>query len=111
MKLFVPHEALDSWLSSDKMSLDGENLYFSGTNTHFRLVPGCFFKSIQAGHDEAGLLGKVKTKAAVTALGAEICMNSVILGETAYEVETGFVAKTTGGEAADAAIASAIARL
>jgi hypothetical protein len=38
-------------------------------------------------------------------------MNSVILGETAYEVEVGFVAKPVGSAGPDAAVVAAIARL
>jgi hypothetical protein len=111
LKLFIPQESLDSWLSADKISLEGETLGVLGTNITLRLVPGCHFKGMQAGNDEQGLLGKVKAKAAVTAMGAEMYMDSVILGDTAYEIETGFVAKPTGNAGAEAAIVSAVARL
>lgn len=111
LKLFIFQEALDSWLSAEKVSLEGEILRPVGTNIALRLVPGCHFKSVQAGNDEPGLLGKVKAKAAVTAMGAEMYLDSVILGETAYEIETGFVAKPVGSAVSDAAILSAIARL
>jgi hypothetical protein len=69
--------------------------------------------SVQAGSDQTfDLLGRVKTKAAVSALGAEVYMNSVILGETAYEVEVGFVAKPVpAARLPDAAVVAAISRI
>jgi hypothetical protein len=111
LKLFIPQEALDSWLSADKVSLEGEILRLLGTNFSLRLVPGCYFKGVQAGNDEPGLVGRAKAKAAVTAMGAEMYLDSVILGETAYEIEPGFVGKPVGAAGAEAAIVWAIARL
>jgi len=87
-------------------------LQLPGGDLVLRLVPGCYFMSVQAGSDRSfNLLGKVKTKAAVSALGAEVYMNSVILGETAYEVEVGFVAKPMGPALLDSSVVAAVARL
>ena len=59
-----------------------------------RVVPGYYFDRVSGGSDDDhGLLGRAKLKAAVAALGAEAYMSSVLLGETAYEAETGFIAK------------------
>jgi hypothetical protein len=112
VKLFIPQETVDSWLSAERVNLEGEMLHLPEGGPVLRLVPGCYFRSVQAGSDETfKLLGKVKTKAAVSALGAEMYMNSVILGETAYEVEAGFVAKPVGGAGPDAAVVAAVASL
>jgi hypothetical protein len=112
VKLFIPQETVDSWLSAERVNLEGEMLQLLGGGLVLRLVPGCHFRSVQAGSDEAfNLLGTVKAKAAISALGAEMYMNSVILGETAYEVEVGFVAKPVGSATADAAVVAAIASL
>ena len=111
LKLFISQEALDSWMSAEGVILEGEILRLAGSNIALRLVPGCHFNGVQAGNDESALLGRVKSKAAVTAMGAEMYMDSVILGETAYEIETGFLAKPVAGAGSDAAIVRAIARL
>ena len=112
VKLFIPQETVDSWLTAERVNLNGEMLQLPEGGPVLRLVPGCFFRSVQAGSDGAcRLLGKVKAKAAVSALGAEIYENSVILGETAYEVEIGFVAKPAGSATPDAAVVAAISRL
>ena len=112
VKFFIPQETIDSWLSVERVNLEGEMLQLPGGNLVLRLVPGCYFTSVQAGSDQPfNLLGKVKTKAAVSALGAEVYLNSVILGETAYEVEVGFVAKPVGGALPDSSVVAAVASL
>jgi hypothetical protein len=112
VKLFIPQETVDSWLSAERVNLEGEMLQLPGGGLVLRLVPGCYFRSVQAGTDESfNLLGRVKAKAAISALGAEMFMNSVILGETAYEVEVGFVAKPVGNPIPDASVVAAVASL
>jgi hypothetical protein len=94
MKVFLPQELVDSWITSDKVEWAGEVMTFQASQVVLRMVPGFYFDHVSGGTDEGALLlGRAKTKAAVSALGAEVYMNSVILGETAYEVEPGFIAK------------------
>jgi hypothetical protein len=50
------------------------------------------FMKMEAGEDRAGLLAKVKTTDALKQMGAEHYMDSVILGESAYQVQQGFLA-------------------
>src|SRR2546428_13671959 len=47
---------------------------------------------MEAGEDNAGLLAKVKTTDALKQMGAEHYMESVILGDNAYQVQQGFLA-------------------
>ena len=94
IKVFLPQDVVDSWITADKVELAGEFMTFRGTGVVLRMIPGFYFDHVAGGSDEgAQLLGRAKSKAAVSALGAEVYMNSVILGETAYEVEAGFIAK------------------
>jgi hypothetical protein len=94
VKVFLPQDVVDSWITADKVELSGETMTFRGTSMALRLIPGFYFDHVAGGSDEGHeLLGRAKSKAAVSALGAEVYMNSVILGETAYEVEAGFIAK------------------
>jgi hypothetical protein len=93
-KVFLPQDLVDSWISADKVEFAGEVMTVRGSGLALRLVPGYYFDRVAGGSDEGhALLGRAKSKAAVAALGAEVYMNSVILGETAYEVEAGFVGK------------------
>jgi hypothetical protein len=93
-KVFLPQDVVDAWITADKVELSGEILTFRMAALALRLVPGFYFDHLAGGSDEANmLLGRAKSKAALSALGAEVYMNSMILGETAYEVESGFIAK------------------
>jgi hypothetical protein len=94
VKVFIPQDVVDSWVTADKVELSGEVMTFRGLGVALRMVPGYYFDHVSGGSDEGhNLLGRAKAKAAIAAMGAEAYMNSVILGETAYEVEAGFVAK------------------
>ncbi len=94
VKVFIPQDVVDSWITSDKVELSGEVMTFCGSRLALRMVPGYYFDHVAGGSDEGhNLVGRAKVKAAVNAMGAEAYMSSVILGETAYEVEAGFVAK------------------
>lgn len=75
-----------------------------------RVVPAYFFGHVSGGSDEGhGLLGRAKTKAAVGALGAEVYMSSVIVAETAYDVEAGFIGKPLDNTCTRQAVVAAIA--
>jgi hypothetical protein len=94
VKVFIPQDVVDSWVTADKVELSGEIMTFRGLGVALRMVTGFYFDHVAGGSDEGhNLLGRAKSKAVIAAMGAEAYMNSVILGETAYEVEAGFVAK------------------
>jgi hypothetical protein len=109
-KVFLPQELVDSWITADKVELAGEIMTFRGSALSLRLVPGLYFDHVAGGSDEGHLLlGRAKSKAAVAALGAEVYMSSVLLGETAYEVEAGFVAKPLDPSCSRQALLAALA--
>jgi len=109
-KVFLPQDLVDSWITADKVEISGEIMTLRGGTLTLRLVPGYYFERVAGGSDEGHeLLGRAKSKAAVAALGAEVYMNSVILGETAYEVEAGFVAKPIDAACTRQALLAALA--
>ncbi len=93
-KVFMPQGLIDAWLAADKVEVSGDVLTLrAGGGGGFRLAAASLFKKVSAGNDEAHrLVGKVKDDQAVAALGGEGYMTSVIVGDTAYEVEPGFLA-------------------
>jgi hypothetical protein len=109
LKVFLPQDIVDAWVTSDKVDLNGETMTFKSSGLALRLVPGYFFDHVSAGTDTGhDLLGKAKAKAAITALGAEAYMNSIIVGETAYDVELGYVAKPTDANCPREALVKAL---
>ncbi len=109
VKVFIPQEIVDAWVTGDKVDLAGEMMTFRESRIILRVVPGYFFDHVSGGSDQGPrLLGRARTKAAVGALGAEVYMNSVIVGETAYDVEAGFIGKPIDTACTRAALLDAI---
>src|ERR1700758_822680 len=90
--LFVPQSVLDKWSEQGRIQVDGNVLTILGEGKNFALTSAVRFIKMEAGEDTAGLLQKVKTTDARKARGAEHYMEAVILGETAYQVQQGFLA-------------------
>ena len=101
--LFVPQSVLDKWSEQGKISVDGHVLTLLKEGKSFQLTSAVRFLKMEAGDDSAGLLGKVKTLDALKQMGAEHYMDSVILGESAYQVQQGFLADANALRAAAAA--------
>jgi hypothetical protein len=87
-KVFISQGVIDSWVSSDQAEISGSQLSFRARPGTLELVPASLFKRISAGKtDPHSLVGEE----AILALGGEAYMTSVLLGETAYDVEPGFL--------------------
>jgi hypothetical protein len=90
--LFVPQSVLDKWSEQGRIQVDGTVLTILQDGKHFALTSAVRFMKVEAGEDSAGLLHKVKTTDALKQMGAEHYMESVLLGEVAYQVQQGFLA-------------------
>jgi hypothetical protein len=90
--LFVPQSVLDRWSEQGRIQVEGNVLVILGEQKSFALTSAVRFMKMEAGEDRAGLLAKVKTTDALKQMGAEHYMDSVILGESAYQVQQGFLA-------------------
>lgn len=96
-RLFISQERIDSWSAQEKIALDGDEMTLVDDGRSFAIEPAVYFVKVAGDDDDAqGLVGKVKTEEAIVGLGGDVYMNSVILGETAYDVKSGFVGKPKG---------------
>lgn len=93
MRLFLPQTTLEEWALDEKADLEDGKLVVRGERSAWPLAPAVHFVQCVAGNDEQKLVQKVKTQEQLAALGAEHLSDSVILGETAYEVIPGYVAE------------------
>jgi hypothetical protein len=108
--VFLPHDVLDSFIRSKKVELSKEIMTLPWLPMSLRLVPAYYFERVTRGSDERNqLLGRVKSKAALAALGAEVYRISVVLGETAYEAEDGFILKPVDPTCTRQALLQAVA--
>jgi hypothetical protein len=108
--LFVTQALLDSWAGQGKIELTGNILMLlqgAGKGRSYALEPAVrFLKVLGAEEDPHKLLAKVKQISQLRELGAEQVSNSVIVGDVAYEVESGFLAEASALQAASAAVPS-----
>jgi hypothetical protein len=92
MKLFLPQTQLEEWALGDKADLkDGKLVVTAEGGASYPAVPGVYFVQLVSGEDVHKLVSKVKTEAQLESLGAEQMADSVIVGETAYQVVPGYV--------------------
>jgi hypothetical protein len=98
--LFISEKRLDAWSSEDRVKIDADIMTLSGDGRSFRLKPAVRFMKISGGDgqdDPMKLIGKVKLVEFVTKQGGEHLGSSVILGEIAYDVQSGFLGEPQGG--------------
>ena len=112
-RVFFPQEALDQWLSDDRIELTGTELVIKAEGRKYRIMEAVrVLGESTGGQDDNEIVGRVKTVAYLTELGAELLGNSMIIGENAYDVVPGFLGSPIGTFAqhrADAATAPASA--
>lgn len=100
-RVFLSQSRVDAWASAGLVEVDGELLTARPAGRRFRLTAAALVRRVSDdGPDPHGLVGKVRTEVALAASGVELYMTSGIKGETAYDLEPGFVAEVAAGEAA-----------
>ena len=106
MKLFLPQSTLEEWASGDKADVHEHALVLSGDSVQYPVEPAVHVKSLVSGPDEHHLLKKVKTDAQLAELGAERLADSVVAGDSAYDVESGYVVQVPdpGGATTETAL-------
>src|SRR5712672_2877440 len=93
-RLFISVDRLDAWTAEGRASLEGDRMVLTELGRAFTMTPAVYFKSAMGGAgdgDPNGLIGLVRSKRALEEMGAEQLANSVIYGDTAYDVIDGFM--------------------
>jgi len=93
MRLFLPQAQLEEWALDDKADIKDGVLVVTGEEGVYPVTPAVHIVQLVTGEDANDLVAKVKTEAQLQSLGAEQMADSVLLGETAYEVVPGYVAE------------------
>jgi hypothetical protein len=100
VKLFLPQKTLEEWSLAEKADLLDGKLVVTENKASHAVTPAVHFVKLVSGNDTGQLVGRVKTMAQLDTLGAEHMMDSVILGETAYQVTPGYIADVPAPAAA-----------
>lgn len=100
-RLYISQDRLTAWMSEDRVKVEADLMTLLPDGRAFRIKPALHFLRVAAGgEDPNGLLGKVKTVKMIKEQGGEHLQESVILGETAYDVQEGFLGEPVNGPAA-----------
>ncbi len=97
-RLFISQGRLDAWSAEDRVRIRDDIMTLSGDGRSFRLRPAVrFLKVAGNGVDPHQLIGRVKLVDDLSQLGGEQFMESVIVGEVAYDVQSGFLGEPVAG--------------
>jgi hypothetical protein len=101
-RLFISQQRIDRWVAEERVTLEGDRMILPSLGATFRLRPAVHFvRSVSEDGDPHELLGRVKSEEQLRALGGELYASSVIVGESAYDCETGFVAEVVARAGSD----------
>jgi hypothetical protein len=96
-RVFFPQAALDEWVASDRVDLSSDELLIRADNRKFRIVEAVrILREVTDTADPHDIIGTVKSKAYLAELGAEILEDSMIIGDNAYDIVTGFAGAPIG---------------
>jgi len=101
---FIPQSTLDGWMDSGKVDVLPDRLVDATSRREFPMREAVHFVKVESGVDAQGWTCKVRSVEEVRAAGAEHYMTSVIMGETVYVVDPGWMAED--GEGAGSAAAA-----
>jgi hypothetical protein len=91
-RLFISVDRLDAWTAEGRASLAAGRMTLTELNRSFTMTPAVCFVAINGGSDDPNdLVGRVKSKPQLEAMGAEQLSSSVIYGDFAYDVIDGFI--------------------
>ncbi|MEM6954797.1 MAG: hypothetical protein AAF411_07555 [Myxococcota bacterium] len=97
-RLFLSQETLDMWLVDERVTVEGDVMSLLGTERKFRLKSAVHFVAdVTETGDPHHVLGRVKDVEVLAEAGGEHVSDSVIWGDTAYEVVEGFIGEPEAG--------------
>lgn len=95
-RVFFPQACLDQWGVEGKIELTPTELVVVDEGRRFAILEVVrVVAEVTGANDPHGLIGKVRPKAELEAMGAEILENSMIIGDNAYDVVPGWAGVPT----------------
>jgi hypothetical protein len=96
-RVFFPQAALDQWIVDGTVDLQESELTILAEARRYKLAEGIHVtKEVTGEPDPNELLGKVKSRNFLNELGAEVMESSMIIGDNAYDVVSGWLGTPVG---------------
>ncbi len=95
-RVFFPQGAFDRWLVEGAVELNGKELTILAEHRTYRIAEAVrVLKEVTGATDANDVVGKVKSRVFFEELGAEILEGSMIIGDNAYDVVSGWLGVPT----------------
>jgi hypothetical protein len=99
-RVFFPQSMVDVAMADGVVDLVGSTMMTTADKVSYAVEECAHIKSEVTGSAcPRGLIGKVKTRAWLLSEGAELLEGSMVLGDNAYDVESGYLASIPEGAA------------
>ena len=96
-RVFFPQSAVDQWGIDGKIDLVAGELILLADGRRYKVEEAVRIVSeVTGANDDRKIVGKVKPRRALDEIGAELLENSMILGDNAYDVVTGWMGTPSG---------------
>jgi hypothetical protein len=96
-RIFFPQTALDQWIVDGAVELHDGELTILSESRRYKLTEGVHVvREVTGAGDPNELVGRVKSRAFLEELGAEIVESSMLIGDSAYDVEPGWLGSPIG---------------
>jgi len=83
---------VQQWTEEGRVHIEGNQMTLPEMGRMFRLTEAFYVeRAVSDGGDVLGLKGRVKTRNQIAQLGGEVFLNSLVIGDAAYEGDPGFV--------------------
>ncbi|MEL7370371.1 MAG: hypothetical protein AAFN74_15745 [Myxococcota bacterium] len=92
-RMFIAQRTLEAWLETGNVQVDNTVVILENLGRSYDLTPAVRFIKVLPEGAAPDIVGKVLTEERITELGGELMGGSVLFGETAFEVEPGFVGR------------------
>ena len=91
-RIFVSQKRVQQWTEEGRVQIEGNQMTLPELGRMFRLTEAFYVeRAVSDGGDSLGLRGRVKTRSQIAQLGGEVFLNSLVIGDAAYEGDPGFV--------------------
>jgi len=96
-RIFVSQRRVQQWTEEGRVAIDGNQMTLPELGRTFRLTEAFYVqRAVSEDGDQFKLAGRVKTRTQIATLGGEVFLNSLIIGDTAYEGDPGFIGEPAG---------------
>ena len=91
-RIFVSQKRVQQWTEEGRVQIEGNQMTLPELGRMFRLTEAFYVeRAVSDEGDSLGLRGRVKTRNQIAQLGGEVFLNSLVIGDAAYEGDPGFV--------------------